>query len=380
MHEAPGKDPLKVYEVSGVINKRDRIFKRKNRIDVVCIGAGILSLSAPTKEVKAQFLEKLEASCEPGNSNLMRQLRADMAAESRKVIALATLSDEWKAKYERLVEERSDAASEEATAVMTLVLERFANLLGRKGGGLVGRGFEVLKQNVAALQAETDRMEAERRILEEKRAMEIKAALTSAVKKWLSKTRTHYFIRWVKFTVGDHVRGDERITTLQNAKKQLGSSVALVLDIMGPARRQEISLMEAELDALDSEAALSRFEDDEKAGSAAEEVEKKMIDAISESYARAMNECDSLGAPITPGKEGSESFVGARGELSTPNIHIFSDDDDDDDDEEEQDEQEKDEKEDEHDANLSWVPSQVKKIERRLSQTPNKSGSFYKGN
>ena len=61
LHEAPGKDPLKVYEVSGVINKRDRMFKRKNRIDVVCIGAGILSMSAPTKEVKAQFLEKLEA-------------------------------------------------------------------------------------------------------------------------------------------------------------------------------------------------------------------------------------------------------------------------------------------------------------------------------
>jgi len=173
---------------------------------------------------------------------------------------------------------------------------------------------------------------------------------------------------------------------LQYAKKQLGSSVALVLDIMGPIRKQEISLMEAELDALDSETALLGMEEEEeKAGQAPGEPGARMMEVILESYARAMNECDTLGAPISSGEDG-KSFDGVGGEMSTPNIHLFSDDECDNDGEEESDNGESvngkvngevngdndnkgggDDSDD--DVNLSFVPSQVRKIERRLSNS-----------
>jgi hypothetical protein len=195
LHESPGKDPINVFEVSGCIEKRDRIFKRKNRFDVLCIGVGMLSLSAPTKEIKGQFVDKLVASCEPGNSNLMRQLRTEMAAESRKVIALASLSDEWKGKYERLKEEQEKEMSEEMTAVSRLALERFANLLGRRADGLVGRGFIILKRNVAATKADEDR-----------RQMKITATLKGVIRTWSFKTVANHFVRWVRFTIGDHVK------------------------------------------------------------------------------------------------------------------------------------------------------------------------------
>ena len=58
LHSAPGKDPMDVYEISSCIEKPNRMFKRKNRIDVLCTDGELLSLSAPTPELKAQFMDK----------------------------------------------------------------------------------------------------------------------------------------------------------------------------------------------------------------------------------------------------------------------------------------------------------------------------------
>lgn len=82
------------------------------------------------------------------------------------------------------------------------------------------------------------------------------SSIVTAIKSWQVRTKSHFFIKWVRYCIVDDVKDKistyERAQTLAVAKKQLKSSVAVVLDIVSEARRQEIELMEAELNALDT--------------------------------------------------------------------------------------------------------------------------------
>ena len=103
------------------------------------------------------------------------------------------------------------------------------------------------------------------------------------------------------------------------ATNQLKSSVSIVLDVVNVARRQEIELMEAELEALD------RAPPPEVSPSYA----SKMEEAIKESYGMAMSQIDGLALPFTPQTKGPDEQSRSFGEcvVTSPDIHIFSDDD-----------------------------------------------------
>ena len=71
-----GNDALEIYEVSGINDKSNRLFKRRNRFDIFCekpenqmkqkSRIAILSLASNTAEIKSQFIEKISNLCKPG--------------------------------------------------------------------------------------------------------------------------------------------------------------------------------------------------------------------------------------------------------------------------------------------------------------------------
>ena len=129
VHTAPGDPPSDIFEVAQCITKPNRMFKRKNRMDVVCVDNTVLSLSASSPDIKSQFMDKFSETLSPTNSASTRQLRADMAAESRKVIALTDLHERLKQKYEALLLQNGENVAAESEMKAKLVQEKFIKLI-----------------------------------------------------------------------------------------------------------------------------------------------------------------------------------------------------------------------------------------------------------
>ncbi|GMH88103.1 hypothetical protein TL16_g11058 [Triparma laevis f. inornata] len=382
LHSAPGKDPMDVYEISSCIEKPNRMFKRKNRMDVLCTDGELLSLSAPTKELKVQFMDKFSESCTPTNSAATRQLRSDMASESRKVIALTSLHDRLQQKYDALLLQNGEALNAEKSTATKLAMEKFVNLLLTRSQSSVSRAFLRLKSNA---------MEKNSALTQRKnRSM---SSIVTAIKSWQVRTKSHFFIKWVRYCIVDDVKDKistyERAQTLAVAKRQLRSSVAVVLDIVSEARRQEIELMEAELNALDTAGG-------GRGGVGEKTMNERIEELVKESYEKAMEKVEGLEIPHSPAKQINKSF--GEGVINSPDIHIFSDDEGDsinngnnnnngggpEDDLNPRDlsfvpdkklgyykkgDEPSDDETEEVEANLSFVPDQISKIEKRLSLT-----------
>ncbi len=336
----PGDDPVEIFEISGVINKQDRLFKRKHRFDLVTIDTKVLSLSAPTSDVKKRFMETVSRTCEPTNAGQVRQLRMDMAAESRKVIALTTMVDKWKAKFKEVNRRHLSVTVQLKDSATKVALDKFIIIFTRRSAKRLANAFNKLKF--------TARQRASSLNTDAQRCLDV---IKKTISVWQVRQLSAYFMKWIRLCVVENVKSKissfERQETLKLAKNNLEKSVTVILDV-GEARRQEIRLMEAELDALDAEVPPPLHPPNDFVSR-----------ALASAYTRSIEQCENIALPTSPALKNPNDNT--FGPLLTPDIHIFSDDEPDDD-----------------DQNLSFVPSEVKKIERKLSLQDSPSAEAIK--
>ena len=247
-YDKPGSDAMDIYEVGGVVQRANRLFKRKNRFDVVLLDRTVMAFAATTPEICDQFVTNITAICSPTNSAALRQLRTEFTAESRKVISLTSSVEIWRTKFgeaNRLyaVADSGVKASRKRSAIdrVIAVFRRYSS---------VASAFEMLYAN-----------SQHEKLLEHNRRIVTLSCLQNVVNTWTNRVLMVHFIKWVRFCVVDNVKNKvsaaERAETIKAVKQKL-TGTGMFLDLIGEIRRTEIRVMEAELDALDAREQLER--------------------------------------------------------------------------------------------------------------------------
>jgi len=223
--DKPGTEPVAVYEVVGVVNVEDRMFRRKCRLDVLLSG-GMVSLAAESGEMKKKLLEAVRACCSGGGGDGREKivmLRSDMARESRKVIALTTQVETWKTRYKEvnrkgLVEGVKTRDRGKSTGVG--LLARWVEKVEKRD---LGRAWGVWKTHTAT-----------KMIRNEESRMRAAIMITATHNKGTSRMVNVAFTTWFKFTHQDAVKEKvakyEQGETLRVAKEVLGGNVSKVSD------------------------------------------------------------------------------------------------------------------------------------------------------
>ena len=153
------------------------------------------TLSCYSPDIKLEFMEKFSETLSPTNSAALRQLRVDMAAESRKVIALTDLHDRLKQKYEALSVRNGRSMAERSEMKAKLVQEKFVKLMTSHGRVSVSRAFLRLKSNALSQRSEL-----------ETRSFRGAALMASALHTWRVRTKLRFFVKWLRYCIADNVR------------------------------------------------------------------------------------------------------------------------------------------------------------------------------
>jgi hypothetical protein len=216
-----------VHEVCGVIDLKDRMFKRKNRFDVLLGDGSLLSLSAPTLDAKQRFSSAILETCSPSNSNIMNELRRELTTESRKVISLTTLVETWKTRYKDANRKHLAAQVKGKDGDARQALEVSGNIrffllfcspppnshppqvvtrIVRAGEtGSVSRAFHILKTNATVLSLKSEAEASTQAIMETTGKRLALERIAGAVNGWQNAAIASHFGKWARITHAKNV-------------------------------------------------------------------------------------------------------------------------------------------------------------------------------